>query len=106
MGLHRQRTHPIDVPGCFGCRAESVQFRTGPSAQTVSEKTLTKDLSAYRSLRLQGLQPRTIDGAADLADRASTAFEIETGRLHPRLTDADVREAKDVAAAVAPVVGA
>jgi hypothetical protein len=47
------------------------------------EKQLGKDLAAYKSLRQQGIQPKCIDGSADLATRATTSYEIESGRILP-----------------------
>lgn len=47
------------------------------------ERQWARDMPAYRSMRQQGLQPKSIDGAADLAARASTEMEIESGHLLP-----------------------
>lgn len=45
------------------------------------EKRWDKDMPAYKRLRKQGLQPKTIDGAAHLEAKATTRFEIESGRV-------------------------
>lgn len=100
MGLHKQRTHPAAQPGCFGCKLETLQFATGPTPQSLSERTLERDLSAYKSLRQQGIQPRKIGGSADLASTAKTVFDIESGKVHPRLTEAKAAEAAEVATAM------
>jgi hypothetical protein len=39
------------------------------------------DMPAYKRLRQQGLQPRDIDGCAELEARAETVREIEAGQL-------------------------
>lgn len=40
-----------------------------------------KDHAAYRRLRRQGLQPKVLDGCAELENRAVDQFEIETGHI-------------------------
>lgn len=74
---------------CFKAHLRGIQV--APSAtpsrnvqvvrMTEREKQWEKDMPAYRSLRDQGYQPKTIDGAADLASRASTGVEIERGAI-------------------------
>lgn len=58
------------------------------------EKTLDRDMSAYRRLRDQGLQPPTIDGCDRLEKEAVTRDEIVTGAI----VHGDVGERKKVAA--------
>lgn len=45
------------------------------------EKEWDRDIAAYKELRRQGLQPRQIDGSADLAARANTGLEVERGAV-------------------------
>jgi len=57
MSLHRERTHPEYVEGCFGCKAatlnlSNMQIRAFAHAQE-------KELNAYADARKQGVQPRT-----------------------------------------------
>lgn len=47
------------------------------------DQTLTKDRDAYHRLRMDGLQPKTINGAARLEQHADTRFEVESGQLLP-----------------------
>ena len=47
-----------------------------------TEKQWDKDIPAYKRLRKQGLQPAHIDGAADMEARASTRFEVESGKIY------------------------
>ena len=47
------------------------------------EKRWHTDMDAYKSMRRQGLQPRAIDGADELAATASDPLEIEMGRTLP-----------------------
>lgn len=70
---------------CFGCRIQTVGFgaaamptRMGAAnAQADVERRWTKDFQAYRSMRRQGLQPQSADGAHDLMMRATTREEVE-----------------------------
>lgn len=43
------------------------------------ERVLDKDLDAYRRLRLDGQQPRHIDGAAVVEKRAEENWQVATG---------------------------
>ena len=83
---HRE-THPVDVPGCFGCRVLGVQINTSSAgAATVNERERNwdRDMPAYKALRKQGLQPKGIDGCAELATRANSQMEIEMGHIVPK----------------------
>lgn len=80
-------THPnLDVEGCFGCKVAGVRMGAnttttrGAKVQEVNDraKRWDKDMPAYRRLRKQGLQPRTIDGAAHLEATATTAAQVES----------------------------
>lgn len=90
--LHQQRTHPEPVEGCFGCRVAGVQVapsatpsrRGGAEAAATNarEARWSRDMPAYREMRRQGLQPKGIDGAADLAQKATTEEHVTTGLTH------------------------
>ena len=79
------------VEGCFVCKISTVSFGTGtmptrhPGSQAVEdrEKRWAKDMPAYKRLRQQGLQPKTIDGAAHIEAKAETRFEVESGQVLP-----------------------
>lgn len=84
---HRE-THPnLDVEGCFGCRIANV--RVAPNHTTTggeraaqinaTEARWHKDMPAYKRLRADGLQPKTIEGAANLEKKAKEAWQVETG---------------------------
>lgn len=88
--MKHQETHPgLDVEGCFGCRIAGVVFgaasmptRKGKAYCATIEakdKVLHKDLDAYKRLRDEGLQPRKIDGAAQVERRAEEKWQVETG---------------------------
>jgi hypothetical protein len=83
---HRE-THPnLDVEGCFGCRVSGISFGANPSTTKGQEvakinqraKNWDKDMPAYKRLRKNGLQPKSIDGSAALEARATTAAEVES----------------------------
>jgi len=82
---HRE-THPnLDVEGCFGCRVSLVHV--GPNSTTTRGAAVSqteqkargwdKDMPAYRRLRKQGYQPRSIDGSARLEATATSAAQVE-----------------------------
>lgn len=66
--------------------------------QEQMDKQLAKDLTAYRELRRQHVQPNQIDGAADLAQRAESKVEIEAGTVLS--TKAKRKQYRDVMEAV------
>jgi|TARA_B100000470_G_C19792412_1_gene392764 putative FmdB family regulatory protein len=45
------------------------------------EKTKENDMAAYKRLRSEGTQPRSIDGAAAFEKHAETSHEIKAGTL-------------------------
>lgn len=55
----------------------------GSAAIEAREKRWDKDMPAYKRLRQQGYQPKTIDGAAHIEASAETRFEIESGQVLP-----------------------
>jgi hypothetical protein len=59
MSLHRQRTHPDYVEGCFGCKASTLELHPGDAAhmRVVSRKKWDAELNAYADARRQGIQP-------------------------------------------------
>lgn len=86
MSIHQRQVHQEYVEDCFMCKVSSVSLSTGvansnPKYHEVEarEKRWNRDMPAYKRLRDQGYQPRSIDGAADLERDATTQFEIESG---------------------------
>lgn len=73
------------TPECFHCKIKTVGFGAAamPTRMETAnrhaevERRWTKDFTAYRSMRRQGLQPQSADGAHDLMMRASTREEVE-----------------------------
>ena len=59
MSLHRQRTHPEFVEGCFGCKAATLELHPGDAAhmRVVPRKKWDAELNAYADARRQGIQP-------------------------------------------------
>lgn len=86
--MHRER-HPEYVEGCFNCKlltvgisATATPSRSGPVvAKVQSDKAFGRDGDAYKRLRKQGLQPRQIDGSAELEARAESRVEVESGKI-------------------------
>ena len=93
MTLHRGKHPNLDVDGCFGCKIATINL--APSAtpsrhpQAVEKKQMSegwkRDHDAYRRLVKDGLQPKVLDGCAELESRARTAVEIEHGLGAPSL---------------------
>lgn len=86
--LKHRETHPdLDVEGCFGCRIAHV--RTGMNTTTTRgqqvnevnkrEKQWNVDMPAYKRLRKEGLQPKAIDGSAEMEKKAKYEWQVETG---------------------------
>jgi hypothetical protein len=70
---------------CFGCKVGSIGFApsampTRSEASTVERETkiMHKDVAAYRRLRKNGLQPKSVKGSARLEARANSKWEVET----------------------------
>lgn len=72
-----------------------------PTAARAKSKDpqLEKDRTAYRDLRRNGTQPKSVTGAHDLMTRANETFEITTGRIEP---DDSIRARAAVAYAEMP----
>jgi|TARA_R110000868_G_scaffold274748_1_gene534391 hypothetical protein len=86
--MKHTETHPhLNVEGCFGCRIASVSIgansTTTRGAQVSQTNTVErgwqKDMPAYKRLRKEGLQPKRIDGAAEVEKKAEHKWQVETG---------------------------
>lgn len=62
-------------------RSVGVMRRTGATSR---EQTLARDRDAYARLRREGLQPRTVDGSAELEATADHRHEVEMGHTFPK----------------------
>lgn len=98
-------------PGCdheppcqtdFRCKLLSLQWQ-GPGAQHRRDKdsSLSRDLSAYREMRRQGLKPAHVFGSAQVQATAGSKFEVEhhmtmspevRKEFVPRIADAEARK--------------
>jgi hypothetical protein len=78
MSLHRERTHPEFVEGCFGCKASTLDLNPGEanSRLTMSAKKWDKELALYRTARAQGIQP---DGTSTAKIRKAMDISNKTG---------------------------
>jgi hypothetical protein len=108
MSIHSDSTHG-DCPIC-GYASQKIQVpplisvnatpNKGASAREIQarEDRWDKDMPAYKRLRNSGLQPRGVDGSAELEARGTSRLEIEMGRIAP---DKDsLREGEEVNAAM------
>ena len=78
MSLHRQRTHPEYVEGCFGCKASTLNLDTGAIRSFAHAQE--KELNAYADARKHGIQPRTtkmkdIQSAVRTSDKYGMAVQ-------------------------------
>lgn len=77
---------PDCAPDCFGCKIQTISI-AGSAMPTRSEagrvemetQRMHKDVAAYKRLRKDGLQPKTVKGSARLEKSAGSRWEIETG---------------------------
>lgn len=57
---------PGQVRGCFGQKSRTVSVRSEVTAAFIEkDRTLSRDLAAYKRLRQDGVQPTQIDGSAE-----------------------------------------
>lgn len=73
---------------CFGCKVGSIAFSgsampTRSEVSTVERETriMHKDVAAYRRLRKNGLQPKSVKGSARLESKADSRWEVETNTI-------------------------
>lgn len=80
--------HQFDscAPDCFGCKIQTISVSpsampTRSDAANINKETAKShaDVAAYRRLRHDGTQPKSVRGAAALEKRADSKWEIETG---------------------------
>jgi hypothetical protein len=71
---------------CFGCKIQTISIAASAmetrseAAQIERETTkMHTDVAAYKRLRKDGVQPKSVKGAAELERRAGSRWEIETG---------------------------
>ena len=81
MSLHRERTHPEYVEGCFGCKASTLDLNPGEanSRLGMSAKKWDKELALYRTARSQGIQP---DGTSTAKIRKAIDISNKTGQAY------------------------
>lgn len=78
-----------DPDNCFGCKVQTITVSQAamptrhPQVAKIeaADKKLIQDLAAYKTMRLQGEHPKSVKGAHDVAQRAQSSFEIESGQL-------------------------
>lgn len=82
MSLHRERTHPEFVEGCFGCKVSTLQLSPGDAAHTklISSKKWDAELNAYAAARAQGIQPdgtsmKKIQAAVKASENIGKAYD-------------------------------
>lgn len=61
-----------------------------PGGSAKMEAQIEKDRPAYKAMKEQGLRPGKMIGAHKLMTEARTSFEIESGKLMPQYTVAQI----------------
>jgi hypothetical protein len=74
-------THDGSHENCFGCKLKTIQFGAGPAPQTLMERRWAEDMPAYARLRRDGLQPRMIDGSAEVEAQVNQG-QLEVDMRH------------------------
>lgn len=84
------RDHLLSI----GVAASAMPTRSPEVARIATkEDQWSRDHAAYRRFRREGLQPRTIDGAANVESKAETKSEVESGIiLESRVQRAQVKD--------------
>lgn len=69
-------------PWGFSVASAALPTRAHPDTVRINqtEKQWDRDMTAYKALRSDGLQPRRIDGCADVQARAATELEVAYGK--------------------------
>ena len=75
-------SHPVEVEGCFGCKAMGLQMSAGAASSRgiQTAKAHDKELGAYYDAVRQGIEPRStrqpdIDAAVRISNDAGKAFD-------------------------------
>jgi len=81
MSLHRKQTHPVEVEGCFGCKAAGLMLSRGDARHDgiQSARQHDKELGSYYDALRQGIEPvstksKDIDAAVRLSNDTGVAF--------------------------------
>ena len=83
MSLHRQRTHPVEVEGCFGCKISTLELAPGDARKPIAQKKWDGELAAYRAARAEGIQPggttwRQINAAREASEKLNKPYDANT----------------------------
>lgn len=85
MSLHRVKTHPEYVEGCFGCKAATLELHPGDAAhmREIPKRKWDAELNAYASARAQGIQPagtsmKAIKAAHKASENLGRAYDGNT----------------------------
>lgn len=77
-----QRTHwgQHDLD-CYGCKLATIAFNPTEHFFSKKDRQWDTDIEAYRRLRKNGVQPKGIDGSAEIERKAGTVHEVESGQV-------------------------
>lgn len=93
MSLHRIRTHPEYVEGCFGCKVSTQRVGyCGQGGQDLTrQRAWDRELALYRDAVKQGVQPETtrtpgIEAALKWSESTGKAYSAEAKLEHDKTT--------------------
>lgn len=91
--MRHTHIHNEYTEGCFACKVLSVNISASATPNRANlgvvvdadarEVRWNRDMPAYKRLRSHGIQPKGIDGSAELEAKAADKLEIEMGHLFP-----------------------
>lgn len=70
-----------------------------------ADSQLGDDRDAYRRMRRGGYQPRTIDGSAEMEQRAESQMELDMGKIIPEARRRKIQDGLDQAADIREQLG-
>lgn len=76
-----ERSHWGQHEDCFGCKIQTIHLGHPDEPISARELRWDKDMDSYYRLRMDGVQPRQINGSADLEARAESQIEVESGQV-------------------------
>jgi len=82
---HQER-HPVLVEDCYACELLTKHLSPSSMGSAAATELVNKDkawdvdMAAYKRLRANGVQPRSIDGSASIEKTATDEMEIKLGR--------------------------
>lgn len=88
------KPHACDgTPDCFGCRVKTVTIGGSIAVADAKKRDeqFAADRAAYQRLRMNGVQPKHVDGSAELEAKAAEQIEIERHTIFSKPIRAEIK---------------